>query len=101
MRNKIYYLLDFHKKCCEVNNHGEQLINKYCDYVNSMLDKYFSIDQQIQLKLRNFNSELLYKFSFDEVDDISFDGLDDEKLDDFFDKISFVSIKAFYSTCLS
>ena len=96
MRNKIYYLLDFHMKCLNVIGYGDDTIEKYCKYVNSLLDTFFSSEQQIQLKMNNFNYELLYKFAFEDVDDISFDNLDENILCDFFDKISFIDIKSFY-----
>lgn len=41
MRDKIYYLLYFHKKCINIINYGDDLINKYCIYVNTQLNKYF------------------------------------------------------------
>ena len=95
MRNKIYYLLDFHNKCNQIINYGDTIINKYCNYINLLLNKYFSQEEQKQLKMYDFNHELLYKFAFEDVDDISFDDLNEDKLCDFFDKISFVDIKEF------
>ncbi len=91
MRDKIYYLLDFHKKCINVVNYDD-IINKYCNYVNTQLNKYFSIEQQLQLKLHNFNYNLLNKIAFE---NISFDNLDEELLCIFFDEISFIGLKIF------
>lgn len=96
MRNKIYYLLDFHKQCNYVIRYRDNTITKYCNYVNLKLDEYFSKEQQIQLKLHNFNHELLYKFAFEDIEDISFDDLNEEILCKFFDEISFVDLKLFY-----
>lgn len=96
MRNNIYYLLDFHKKCIQIIGYGDFIINKYCEYVNLLLDDYLTDNEQKQLKLHNFNYDLIYKFAFGDVDDISFDGIDKNKLDDFFDKISFIDVEEFY-----
>ena len=95
MINNIYYLLYFHKKCNNIIQYGDNIIKKYCDYVNLKLNKYFSQEQQIQLKLYNFNQDLLYKFAFEDVEDITFDNLNKEILYNFFDEISFVDIKQF------
>jgi hypothetical protein len=94
--NKIYYLLNFHKKCNYIIVYGDKIIKKYCEYVNLLLGKYFSVEEQKQLKLYNFNYDLLYKFAFGDVEDISFDNINEDILCDFFDKISFVDIKEFY-----
>jgi hypothetical protein len=96
MTNNIYYLLDFYKKCSIIINYDEKTINNYCKYVQSLLDTYFNINEQKQLRLYNFNHDLMYKFVYQEIDDILFDNLDELKLHDFFDKISVVDIKNFH-----
>jgi hypothetical protein len=96
MRNNIYYLLDFHKKCCQVINYDKEIIDNYCNYVKLLLDKNFDKNEQSQLQLNNINFELIYKCAYGEIDDISFDNLDKIKLNEFFDKISFVDIEKLY-----
>jgi hypothetical protein len=44
-RNKIYYLLDLHKKCQYIITRGDKTIGQYCNYVNLLLEKYFTIEQ--------------------------------------------------------
>lgn len=34
MRNKIYYLLDFHLNCQIFENYGEKITEDFCNYVN-------------------------------------------------------------------
>lgn len=95
MRDKIYYLMDFHKKCTQIMMYGDELSNRYCDFVNAELNKHFSVEEQKQLKLHNFNYDIIYEFAFGDVDGISFDGLDDVKLFLLFDQISFVDLDMF------
>ena len=90
--NEIYYLLEFHKKCCSIIDYGDNIINKYCSFVNFILDKNFTLQEQIQLKLNNFNYELLYKFAYSNVDDITFNNIDKIKLAELFDKICYIDI---------
>ena len=45
-----------------------------------MFNKYFLIEQQTQLKLHNFNHELLYKFIYENIDYIIFDNIDEDIL---------------------
>ncbi len=92
MRNKIYYLLDFHIKCTSVARYGNEIINNYCNYVNSLLHKYFNVNEQIQLKLNNFDINKLYKFAYDTVEDISFDNIDENTLYIFFEDITTYSL---------
>ena len=84
MTNQIYYLLDFHKKCVSIIRYGDDIIDKYCVYVNLQLDKYFTDEQQIQLKLKNFNRDLLDKFAYGDVENISFIDLDEIEKQDFY-----------------
>jgi hypothetical protein len=92
MRNKIYYLLVFHIKCTSVARYGNEIINNYCNYVNSLLHKYFNVNEQIQLKLNNFDINKLYKFAYDTVEDISFDNIDENTLYIFFEDITTYSL---------
>ena len=73
MRNKIYYLLDFHIKCATVSGYGNIYQYNFINHVNDKLNEYFSIDEQKQLKLYNFNDYKLFEFAYEVVEDISFD----------------------------
>jgi hypothetical protein len=86
-RNNIYYLLDFHKKCEDIAKHGDEIIDKYCKYVNMLLNKYFSEDQQ-----RQFCYKDVYSFAYEDVYGISFDNIGPQLLSEFFDKVSFVDM---------
>jgi hypothetical protein len=84
---KIYYLLDFHKVCLHITMYSDNIINKFCEFVNFELNRHFSIEEQQQLKMFCFNRNLLDKFAYNNVEGISFDGLDDNKLYEFFTNI--------------
>lgn len=96
MINKIYYLLDFHKKCNQIVSHNDDVIDKYCKFINLLFCKYFSSEEQTKLKMYNFYKKMLYQFGFEDIDDITFDGIDENNLNNFFDKISFICIENFY-----
>jgi len=96
IRNNIYYLLDFYKKCTQIVKYGDSVIKKFCHYINIQLNKYFSMEQQVQLKFHNFNCDTLNKFVFEDIDDISFVNINQDTLGNFFDEVSFVDIKQFY-----
>jgi hypothetical protein len=89
--NEIYYLLEFHKKCCRIACYGDTIISNYCNFVNTILNDNFTIQEQKQLKLYNFNSDLLYKFAYDDVNDITFNDLDKDKLFTLFEKICYIN----------
>lgn len=85
-RNPIYYLYDFHKTCRYICKYGEN--DKYINFVNKMLCKYFTKEEQKQLKLNDFDDNLLQQISYDDLpENISFDGIDKNILYEFFDKI--------------
>jgi hypothetical protein len=90
--NQIYYLLEFHKKCCRISTYGDTIISNYCSFVNKLLNENFEYEEQKQLRMVNFNSELLCKFAFEDVDGITFDNLDEIKLSKLFDEICYVDI---------
>lgn len=92
MRNQIYYLLDLHKKCSQIIMYDNDTINKYCDFVNFELNRHFSVEEQKQLKLYNFNYDKLYQFAYGDVDNITFHELDNNKLHQLFDEISYYDI---------
>jgi hypothetical protein len=60
MRNEIYYLYDLHRKCMSVAQYYQNIISKYCDFVNLRLKENFSSKEQKQLKLNDFDSNKLY-----------------------------------------
>ena len=93
MRNKIYYLLDFHLKCVEFSNYGDKIRQYFCKYVNNELNKFFLEEEQKKLGMFNFDENKLTEFSYGYLERILFDGLDEEKLCQLFENISFVSEK--------
>ncbi len=94
MRNNIFYLLDFHLKCSEFANYGDNVIQAFCKHVNNELNKFFSKEEQEQIKMHNFDLNKLIMFSNGNLDEeISFNGLDKEKLCQLFDNISFICEK--------
>ena len=95
MNDQIYYLLDFHKKCIRIITYDETIIDKYCIYVNLQLNRFFTKDEQEQLKMLNFDKDKLYEFAYSDVKGISFDGLNKKDLYDLFDLISFVDLYNF------
>jgi hypothetical protein len=92
MSNQIYYLLDFHKKCVRIITYDIHTIEEYCKYVNFQLNRWFSIEEQKQLKMDNFDKDKLHQFAYEDVDNISFDGLNITYLDYLFHLISFVDL---------
>jgi hypothetical protein len=89
-RNQIYYLYDFHAQCENILRYGIIIINKYIKYVNLKLNKYFTKEEQIQLRLDNFDLNLMNIFAYNDLPErISFDGIDKEKLFKFFDEICY------------
>lgn len=88
--NEIYYLLEFHKKCVRISSYGDNVINNYCKFVNNLLNEHFTIQEQKQLKLYEFNPQLLYKIAYYDVEDITFDNLDKNNLFKLFNKICYV-----------
>lgn len=93
MRNKIYYLCDFHLSCEYISRYGEKHIKSYIAEVVILLNTYFNPQEQKQLKMDYFNREKFNSIAEGNLpDDISFDGLDEQKLNDFFDKISVMDI---------
>ena len=88
--NEIYYLLEFHKKCCRISIYSDTIINNYCKFVNLILNDNFTIQEQKQLKLYEFNPELLNKFAYYDVENIKFDNLDKCKLSKLFDDICYI-----------
>lgn len=56
--------------------------------MNSLLQQYFNVNEQIQLKLNNFDTNKLYEFAYDTVEDITFDNIDENTLYMFFKDIS-------------
>jgi hypothetical protein len=61
--------------------------------VNVELDKHFSTEEQRQLKMFPFNSITLKQFANGNMHDITFDGLDDDKLYDLFNTITSVEFE--------
>ena len=92
MSNQIYYLLDFYKKCSQIIMYGDDIVNKYCTFVNCELNRYFSVQDQHKMKLIYFDSNKLHQFVYDDIDDITFDGLHEDNLYQLFDKISYIDI---------
>lgn len=90
MRNQIYYLLDLHKKCSLIITYDDIIINKFYNVINYELHIYFSVEEQQNLKLYNFNYAKMYQFVYGDIDDICFYGLDNNKLCQFFDKITYI-----------
>lgn len=90
--NEIYYLLEFHKKCFSISSYGDNIINNYCKFVNNILNEHFTTQEQKQLKLYEFNPQLLYKFAYDDVENITFDNLDKNNLFKIFNKICYVDL---------
>ena len=89
-RNQIYYLFDLHCKCNLIIKYGDDIINKYIEFVKLKLDQCFTKKEQIQLKLNDFNYNLLSKIADCNLpENISFDNIDDIKLFNFFDKVSY------------
>lgn len=87
-RNQIYYLYDLHNQCFYVMKYSEKIINKYIKYVNIKLNQYFTKEEQIQLKLYNFDINLMHEFAFTNIPEgISFDNIDKIKLFKFFDDV--------------
>ena len=96
MRNQIYYLLDFHNQCQIIIQNSEELTDKYCKYINLLLNEYFTEEEQMQLKLKNFDSNKLYEFAYTGgIENISFDNINPIILEDFFHKISVIDLKYF------
>ena len=73
-----------------MSSYGDKIINNYCKFVNNVLNEYFTIQEQKQLKLYEFNPELLHKLAYYDVEDITFDNLDKINLFKLFDKICYV-----------
>lgn len=92
-KNSIYYLLNFHKQCIEISRYGESTQKKYCHYVNEQLNTYFTPLEIKQLQMQNFDISELYEFAYGVVENISFDQLDEIKLNTFFENISFIDVK--------
>lgn len=93
-RNNIYYLYDLHKTCEYICRYGETDIDKYINFVNKMLCIYFTYEQQKQLKLNDFDKKLLEQIAYQDLpENISFDGIDENKLYYFFDKICIMDIQ--------
>lgn len=93
MRNKIYYLCDFHLSCEYISRYSEKHIKLYIAEVVILLNTYFNLQEQKQLKMDYFDGEKFNSIAEGNLpDDISFDGLDEQKLNDFFDKISIMDI---------
>jgi len=95
MRDKIYYLLDFHKKCQDVIKYSDKTIHKYCEFVIQKLNHYFTTEEQKQLKFININYDFIGNFAYFDIDNIKFDNLDEKNLCDFFEEICFVDINKF------
>lgn len=89
-RNQIYYLYDLHYKCEVVIKYDYATINKFIKFVKLKFDKYFTKEEQIQLKLYDFNYNLLYIIAYyDLPENISFDNIDDIKLFNFFNEVCY------------
>ena len=89
---EIYYLLDFHKKCVQVIKYSDKIIDDYCNYINKRLEENFTVQEQKQLKLFGFDKEQLYNFAYYDVENITFDNLDKNKLFKLFNDVSFVDL---------
>lgn len=94
--NEIYYLLEFYKKCVRISSYGDKVINNYCKFVNNVLNEHFTIQEQKQLKLYEFNPQLLYNLAYYDVEDITFDNLDKNNLSNLFNKICYVDQDELY-----
>jgi hypothetical protein len=91
--NELYYLLEFHKECERICRHGEMYQNKYIQYVNKLLNKYFTLEEQIQLKLFNFDDKLLHKFAYSHVYGITFDNINKDNLRVFFNMVCYTYVE--------
>lgn len=93
MRNSIYYLYDLQCTCSELIMYDD-LHEPYFRLVNTNLNKYFSIIEQKQLKLHDFNKFIFNKFAYSNIpEDISFDNIDPIKLNNFFENITYIDKK--------
>lgn len=96
MRNQIYYLCDLQLSSAYISTFGDKYIKLYINHVNILTSKYFNFQEQKQLKMDNFDEEKFYSFAYGNLpDDISFDNLDKQKLNDYFEKICIMDIKNF------
>lgn len=94
MRNKIYYLLDLHLSCEYISKYSDKYVDIYIQNVNMLLNTYFNVDEQKQLKLSNFDLKIFNDIVCGNMpENISFDGLNEQKLNDFFEKICIMNIK--------
>ena len=90
MRNEIYYLCDLQYQCARMATYSNSDIEEYIKFVNSKLNEYFTVEEQIRLKLYNFDENLLLDIAnYNLPENISFDGIDKNKLCNFFDEITF------------
>lgn len=94
MRNNIYYLCDLQLSIAYISTYGDKYIKTYITLVNILSSKYFNLQEQKQLKMDNFDTEKFNSFAYGNLpDDISFDNLDKQKLNDYFEKICIMDIK--------
>ncbi len=92
--NLIYYFHYFHKSCLYFIRYGDETVSKYINFVNKNLQKYFTEDEKIQLKLIDFNYDLMYKFAFEDLpDDINVNNIDKTKMFDFFENVNIQCVK--------
>jgi hypothetical protein len=92
--SQLYYLLDLHLSCENSLKYGDKYINKYIEHINISLNKYFSDKEQKQLKLYNFNYNLMYDIAIGNLpENISFENINPIKLHNFFDSLICIEIK--------
>jgi len=72
----------------------DDLLEHYFTLVNTNLNKYFSISEQKQLKLHDFNEFIFNQIAQGNIpEDISFDNIDPIKLNNFFESITYIDRK--------
>jgi hypothetical protein len=90
IRNEIYYLCDLQYQCARMSRYGYKDIKNFIEFVNCKLNEYFTVDEQMRLKLYKFDENLLYNISnYNLPENISFDGINKNNLCKFFDEISY------------
>lgn len=90
MSNEIYYLCDLQYQCARMIRYGDKDIKNFIEFVNCKLNEYFTVEEQMRLKLYNFDKNLLYNIAnYNLPENISFDGIDKNNLSKFFDEICF------------
>lgn len=84
----IYYLYNLAKMCGYIAQKGDKVVDMFVAYVNLLLNKYFTSFEQKQLKLHNFNRQLLDDIAWANMPEgISFNNLNEESLAQFFNQV--------------